>query len=58
MEFAAAATGSKAAGAAPSASNAPEFLATLQERLGLRLELGKGPVPFLVIDKLERPTAN
>lgn len=30
----------------------------LQEQLGLRVEEGRGPVDVLVIDRIERPTAN
>jgi uncharacterized protein (TIGR03435 family) len=36
----------------------PSFLSALREQLGLRLETGKGQVPFLVIDKLERLSPN
>jgi uncharacterized protein (TIGR03435 family) len=32
--------------------------AAVQEQLGLKLESAKGPVEFLVIDHVERPTAN
>ena len=39
--------------------NAPPGLFTaIQEQLGLRLEPGKGPVPVLVIDHVEQPSAN
>jgi uncharacterized protein (TIGR03435 family) len=31
---------------------------TIQEQLGLRLESGKAPFEMLVIDKVNRPTAN
>jgi len=34
------------------------FLAALPEQLGLRLDPGKGPSEFLVIDHIERPTGN
>jgi uncharacterized protein (TIGR03435 family) len=30
----------------------------LQEQLGLKLETAKGPVEFLVIDQIERPSTN
>jgi len=30
----------------------------LQEQLGLKLGTTKGPVAFLVIDRIERPSAN
>jgi uncharacterized protein (TIGR03435 family) len=36
----------------------PSFVAALTEQLGLRLEPAKGPVQFLVIDRVERPTEN
>jgi uncharacterized protein (TIGR03435 family) len=36
----------------------PSLMPALQDRLGLRLESGKGPVDVLVIDHVERPTAN
>ena len=36
----------------------PSLFAALQEQLGLRLEAGRGPVEVLVIDKVERPSAN
>jgi uncharacterized protein (TIGR03435 family) len=42
-------------GAAPTGDD-PSIFAALQEQLGLRLESQRGPVDFLVIDSIERPT--
>jgi uncharacterized protein (TIGR03435 family) len=36
----------------------PSIITAVQEQLGLRLESTKGPVDVLVIDHVERPTAN
>lgn len=36
----------------------PSLAKALQEQLGLKLESKKGPVEFLVIDHVEKPTAN
>jgi uncharacterized protein (TIGR03435 family) len=43
--------------AAPSDSG-PSIYTALQEQLGLKLESAKGPVEFLVIDHVERPSEN
>jgi uncharacterized protein (TIGR03435 family) len=45
-------------GAAPAAveSSLPSIFTALPEQLGLRLEATTGPVPFIVIDSIERPT--
>ena len=45
-------------GAAPSDVLSPPILNALPEQLGLRLEAAKGPVEILVIDRVERPSAN
>jgi uncharacterized protein (TIGR03435 family) len=36
----------------------PSLFTALEEQLGLRLESAKGPVEFLVIDHVERPSGN
>ena len=38
--------------------SAPPITTALQEQLGLRLEVGKGPVELVVIDEVRRPSAN
>jgi len=40
------------------ASAPPGLFTAIQEQLGLKLEAAKAPVEVLVIDKLEKPTAN
>jgi uncharacterized protein (TIGR03435 family) len=37
---------------------APSLFTAIQQQLGLRLESAKGPVEFLVVDHIERPTTN
>lgn len=39
-------------------NDAPSIFAALQEQLGLRLDSQRGPVEFLVVDSIERPTAD
>ena len=39
-------------------SEKPSIFAAVQERLGLKLESQRGSVTALVIDHVERPTAN
>jgi uncharacterized protein (TIGR03435 family) len=36
----------------------PSILVALQEQMGLRLEATKGPVDVIVVDQVERPSAN
>ena len=43
---------------AGAADSGPSVFTVLQERLGLRVEDGKGPVEVLVVDRIERPTEN
>jgi uncharacterized protein (TIGR03435 family) len=39
-------------------AGAPSIFTAVQEQLGLRLEAGKGPVNYLVIDHAEKPSGN
>ncbi len=46
-------------GAAAAADvSGPDFLTAMQEQLGLKLEQQKGPVPVLLVDHAEKPSAN
>jgi uncharacterized protein (TIGR03435 family) len=46
------------ADATSSTADAPSIFIALREQLGLKLEAQRGPVEFLIIDKIEHPTAN
>ncbi len=39
-------------------ANWPSLFTAVREQLGLKLEQGKGPVPFLVVDHAEMPSGN
>jgi uncharacterized protein (TIGR03435 family) len=43
---------------APSADAPPGIFTAIQEQLGLALESTKGPVPVLVVETVEMPSAN
>ena len=45
-------------GATPPQTDGPDIFTALREQLGLRLEKGKGPVDYLVIEHVEKPSAN
>jgi uncharacterized protein (TIGR03435 family) len=47
-----------ALGKGPDDATKPGLFAAMQQQLGLKLEATKGPVSALVIDHVERPSAN
>jgi uncharacterized protein (TIGR03435 family) len=42
----------------PANSNRASIFTSIQEQLGLKLESTKGPVEFLVVDRVEKPSGN
>jgi uncharacterized protein (TIGR03435 family) len=50
--------GAPDAGPPPSIPDGPDIFTALREQLGLRLEKGKGPVDYLVIEHAEKPSGN
>jgi uncharacterized protein (TIGR03435 family) len=42
----------------PNPNSGPSLFTAIQEQLGLKLESAKGPVEFIVIDHIERPSGN
>jgi uncharacterized protein (TIGR03435 family) len=44
--------------AAPSPDSGPDLFVARQEQIGLKLSSDKGPVSFLIIDHVEKPTSN
>ena len=50
--------GGQPAPAAPADSDAPSIFTAVEEQLGLKLVSDRAPVDVLVIDRLERPTAD
>lgn len=45
-------------GTQPPADSGPNIFTAVEEQLGLKLEASKGPMEVLVIDHIERPSAN
>lgn len=46
------------ANGSPADANLPSIFTALEEQLGLKLEATRAPVEVLVIDRVDRPTAN
>ena len=50
--------GSQAMAQSASATAPPPLFTAIQEQIGLKLEAGKVPVEVIVIDHVEKPSAN
>ena len=50
--------GDATAQAAPNEPHAPSLFDAMEKQLGLRLESGKGPVEYLVVDRVDKPSRN
>jgi uncharacterized protein (TIGR03435 family) len=50
--------GAQSDGSGPSDTSRPSLFTAIQEQLGLKLESQKGPVEIIVIDHVEKPSAN
>jgi uncharacterized protein (TIGR03435 family) len=46
------------AGATPDVPDSPSIFTAVQEQLGVKLESTRAPIDVLVIDKVEKPTAD
>ena len=44
--------------AAPAGAHAASLFDAMEQQLGLRLESARGPVEYLVVDRVERPSKN
>jgi len=52
------APGEAAAQTTPAGPHAPSLFDAMEKQLGLRLESGRGPVEYLVVDRVEKPLQN
>jgi uncharacterized protein (TIGR03435 family) len=50
--------GGPAVNAVPADPGAPSIFDAVEKQLGLKLESGRGPVEYLVVDRVNRPTGN
>jgi uncharacterized protein (TIGR03435 family) len=52
------APGDAPAQAAPVVLHAPSLFDAMEKQLGLRLESGRGPIEYFVVDRVEKPSQN